>query len=165
MSSSVPSPVTELESLIQQALQAISVPPPEPAESETDVSMRERFFEILPLILANLYGKTPVAAPLFDRTTFLRVIVGMDDNDSGKLAIRTEDFIRLEGLARQQDGAKAYFLTRPSLAVLSTLTSSGTLGEVLEKILRYYAAGTPANNLRRITRNLGSYYITRMARN
>ena len=164
MSSPAPSPATELENLIQQALAAIAVPHPEPAESETDVSMRERFFEILPLILANLYGKTPVAAPLFDRTTFLRVIVGMDDNDSGKLAIRTEDFIRLEGLARQQDGAKAYFLTRPSLAVMSTLTSHGTLGEVLEKVLRYYAAGVPANNLRRITRNLGSYYITRMAR-
>jgi hypothetical protein len=159
-----PAPATELENLIQQALEAIAQPLPDPPEAETDVSMRERFFEILPLILANLYGKTPVAAPLFDRATFLRVIVGMDDNDSGKLAVRTEDFIRLEGLARQQDGAKAYFLTRPSLAVMSTLTSQGTLGEVLEKVLKYYATGNPANNLRRITRMLGSYYITRMSR-
>ena len=157
-------PATELESLLQQALDAIAVPPPEPAESETEVSMRERFFELLPLILANLYGKTPVAAPLFDRATFLRVSAGMDDNDSGKLAQRSEDWIRLEGLARQQDGAKAYSLTRPSLAVMSTLTTHGTLGEVLEKVLKYYATGVPSNSLRRITRMLGSYYITRMAR-
>ena len=158
-------PASDLETLVQEALAAIAMAPPDPPESEVDVTMRERFFEILTLILANLYGKTPVSAPLFDRATFLRVTVGMDDNESGALSKRTEDWIRLEGLARQQDGQKSYSLTRPSLAVVSTITGGGTLGEVMEKLLKHYAVGNPSNNVRRITRLLGSYYITRMARN
>ena len=156
---------TDIEALVEATLAAIAAPQPNPKEVEHDISMRERFFEIMTLILANLYGKTPVAAPLFDRATFLRITVGMDDNDSGALSRRAEDWIRLEGLARQQDGQKAYSLTRPTLAVLSTITTAGTLGEVLEKLLKHYALGNPSNEVRRMTRLMGSYYLTRMARN
>jgi hypothetical protein len=125
-------------------------------------SMRERFFELLVLALANLYGKTPVASTLYDRTTLRRVTDGMDDNDAGKLSLRTEDWVRLEGLVRGQEGQKAYCLGRPALAVLSVATSGGTLGEVFEKILAQYATQNPTEELRRITRLFGAYFIARL---
>jgi hypothetical protein len=92
------------------------------------------------------------------------VTSGMDDAEAGRLTGRTEDWVRLEGLLRQQDGTKNYSITRSSLAVLSTLTATGTLGEVFEKILRRYAENMPSENLRRSTRVLGSYFLTRVAR-
>ena len=88
----------------------------------------------------------------------------MDDVEAGKLTIRTEDFLRLEGLLRQQDGAKAYFVTRSTLSVLSTFTSVGPLGDAMAKILASYQAAMPPENLRRATRLLGSYYINNVAR-
>lgn len=154
---------TDLEYLVQNALVALGDPPSEnPAGPDT--TMRERFFELLVLILGNLYNKTPVAAALFDRATMLRVTEGMDDNDAGKLTLRTEDWLRLEGLLRQQDGQKAYFITRPSLSVLSTITTAGTLGEVLDKIQKRYVESMPSENIRSATRILGSYFLTRVAR-
>ena len=152
----------DLETLAQNALAALNDPPGEAARADT--TMRERFFELMVLILGNLYTKTPVAAALFDRNTMLRVTAGMDDVESGKLTGRTEDWLRLEGLLRQQDGAKAYFITRSSLAVLSTFTSAGPLGDVMDKILRRYQESLPSENLRTATRLLGSYYLSRVAR-
>ena len=152
----------DLDVLVNDALTAIAEPPGGPAPAET--TMRERFFELMVLILGNLYTKTPVAAPLFDRATLLRITEGMDDNDTGRLTGRAEDWLRLEGLLRQQDGAKAYFVTRPSLAVLSTLTAHGTLGDVMDKIVKRYAEAMPSENLRRVVRMLGSYFLTRVAR-
>ncbi|MFO1033126.1 MAG: hypothetical protein U1E15_03210 [Hyphomicrobiales bacterium] len=105
-----------------------------------------------------------MAAALFDRTTLLRVTTGMDDGDAGKLSLRIEDWMRLESLLRQQDGQKAYFVTRPTLAVLSTITSAGTLGEVFDRILKRYAESMPTENIRRSTRLLGSYFLSRVAR-
>jgi hypothetical protein len=154
---------TDLNALVSEALSALAVAD-EGQAAHPDTTMRERFFELLVLILGNLYGKTPVAAPLFDRTTLLTITTGMDDNDAGRLASRTEDWVRLEGLLRQQDGAKAYSISRPSLAVLSTLTEAGTLGEVFDRILKRYVAAMPTEELRRITRLLGSYFISRVAR-
>jgi hypothetical protein len=156
------STAVELEDLVKDALTALTDEPGEAARVET--TMRERFFELLVLILGNLYTKTPVAAALFDRTTMVRVTSGMDDSDAGRLTGRTEDWVRLEGLLRQQDGTKNYSITRSSLAVLSTLTATGTLGEVFEKILRRYVEAMPSENLRRSTRVLGSYFLTRVAR-
>jgi hypothetical protein len=153
---------TDLDHLVQEALQALENPAGEALPSE--LGMRERFFELMVLILGNLYGKTPVAAALFDRTTLLRITTGMDDNDAGKLSGRTEDWLRLENLLRQQDGQKAYFLTRPTLAVLSTITAHGTLGEVLERVLRRYQEAMPSDALRRATRMLGSYFVMRVGR-
>jgi hypothetical protein len=94
----------------------------------------------------------------------LRVTTGMDDSDAGRLTTRTEDWLRLEGMLRQQDGTKSYFITRSSLAVLSTITYAGTLGEVFEKILKRYQEAMPTEDIRRNTRVLGSYFLTRVAR-
>ncbi len=154
--------VADLETFVQNALTALTDEPGDAAHADT--SMRERFFELMVLILGNLYGKTPVASSLFDRGTMLKVTAGMDDVDAGKLTSRTEDWLRLEGLLRQQDGAKAYFLTRSSLSVLSTFTSSGPLGDVMAKILKGYQDAMPSENLRSATRLLGSYYINNVAR-
>ncbi len=153
----------ELDSLIKSCIDQLQVTA-DADQPENTAGMRERFFELMVVILANLYGKTPIAAPLFDRTTLLRVTKGMDDGDAGKLAGRTEDWLRIEGLVRQQDGQKAYFLTRPTLAVLSTLTAYGTLGEVLERILQHYASTEPTAELRNSICVLGSYILTRLAR-
>ncbi len=156
------SAAVDLEAFVQDALQALADDGGEAARADT--TMRERFFELLVLILANLYSKTPVAGPLFDRATLSRITAGMDDAEAGRLAGRTEDWLRLESLLRQQDGQKAYFVTRSSLAVLSTITASGTLGEVFDKILKRYIEVMPSENLRRATRVLGSYFLTRVAR-
>ncbi len=153
----------ELDPLVKACVAQMAIAP-QAEPPENTAGMRERFFELMVVILANLYGKTPVSSPLFDRTTMLRVTKGMDDGDAGKLAGRTEDWMRIEGLVRQQDGQKAYFLTRPTLAVLSTLTSEGTLGEVLEKILAHYLTTTPSSAVRKSAVNLGSYILTRLAR-
>jgi hypothetical protein len=152
----------DLEALVLNTMEALKDAPGEAMPVET--TMRERFFELMVLILGNLYTKTPVAGPLFDRATLLRITTGMDDSDAGRLTQRTEDWLRLEGLLRQQDGTKAYFVTRPSLAVLSTITANGSLGEIFEMVLVKYQAGMPSPSLRRATRLLGSYYLTRVAR-
>ncbi len=152
----------DLDALVQDVLNAIGDAPGEAARADT--TMRERFFELLVLIMGNLYTKTPVAGGLFDRNTLLRVTTGMDDSDAGRLATRTEDWVRLEGLLRQQDGTKNYSITRSSLAVLATLTAHGTLGDVYEKILKRYAEAMPSENLRSTTRILSSYFLTRVAR-
>lgn len=153
----------DLDALVAECLATLAdeAGPEAPPENTT---MRERFFELLVLILGNLYGKTPVAAALFDRATLSRITAGMDDGDAGKLALRTEDWMRLEGLLRQQDGQKAYFLTRPSLAVLSTLTAAGTLGEVFDGFLGRYVQTPPSDNIRAATRKLGSYFLMRLGR-
>jgi hypothetical protein len=156
------SAAVDLDALVQDVLKAIADPPGEAARADT--TMRERFFELLVLVLGNLYTKTPVAGGLFDRGTLLRVTTGMDDSEAGRLAIRTEDWVRLEGLLRQQDGTKNYSITRSSLAVLATITANGTLGDVYEKILKRYGESMPSENLRSATRILGSYFLTRVAR-
>jgi hypothetical protein len=156
------STAVDLEVLVQNVLQALPDPTGEAAHADT--TMRERFFELMVLIFGNLYSKTPVAAALFDRGTMLKVTTGMDDVEAGKLTGKSEDWLRIEGLIRQQDGAKAYFIPRSSLAVLSTVTSSGTLGDVMDKILRRYQASMPSENLRTAARILASYFLSRVSR-
>jgi hypothetical protein len=155
----------DLETIIANCIAELKKAPIEGEAPVNTAGMRERFFELMVLILGNLYGKTPVAAPLFDRNTLLRVTKDMDDGDSGRLAGRTEDWLRLESLLRQQDGQKAYFLTLPTLSALSTMTSAGTLGEVLEKILKHYATSAATPELRNAVCILGSQILTRLARN
>ncbi|MCA0433943.1 MAG: hypothetical protein LCH46_11845 [Proteobacteria bacterium] len=153
----------DLDQLVQDCRTALaSTEEGGPCPPET--TMRERFFELLVLSLGNLYNKTPVAAALFDRTTMLRVTTGMDDNDAGKLTGRGEDWLRLEGIFRQQDGQKAYYLTRPALAVLSTITSTGTLGDVLDALLLRYQQAMPTPEIRKSARMLGAYFLSRVAR-
>ncbi len=152
----------DLETLVQDVLAALADPPGEAAHADT--TMRERFAELMVVILGNLYTKTPVASALFDRATMLKVTAGMDDVEAGKLTGRTEDWLRLEGLLRQQDGAKAYFLTRSSLSVLSTFAGTGTLGDVMAKLLKRYQEAMPSERLRTAGRLLGAYYINNVAR-
>lgn len=153
----------DLDKLVNECLAAL------PEESDNSVpaaetTMRERFFEFMVVILGNLYTKTPIAGALFDRSTMLRVTAGMEDGEAGKLTGRTEDWMRLEGLLRQQDGTKNYFLTRQTMAVLSTLTAAGTLGDVFDAVLARYGHSMPTANIRSTTRLLGSYFLTRLAR-
>ena len=155
---------TDIEKLVDALMAALDYPPLEADAPPPDTGMRERFFEMMVLVLANLYGKMPLASPMFSRETMLRIVAGMDDNDAGKLSGRGEDWLRLEGVLRQQDGQKAYFLTRPTLAVLSTLTSQGTLGEVIERALAKYSEGPPVPQLRKSLVQIGAYFLTRIAR-
>jgi hypothetical protein len=151
----------QIETLVERVTAALARAP-EPAEAE--IVTRERFMEFLVLSLANLFGKTPVASSLLDRTLTRAVCQGMDDGDAGRLSSRGDDWMRLEGLLRVQEGQKSYTLNRPSLAVLCTPTSQGLLGEVLERIMAAYAEPGPSNDLRKVTRLLGAYILTRLAR-
>jgi hypothetical protein len=153
----------DLEGLVAEVLAATAEPvSDQPGDPAT--TMRERFFELLVLILANLYGKTPIPVTLLDRATIQKVTSGMEDSEAAKLASRGEDWIRLEGLIKQQEGQKAYFLVRPTLAVLSTLTSAGTLGEIIARIQQRYGEGQPTPRLRLATRTIGSYILMRLTR-
>jgi hypothetical protein len=158
--SDMPDTSNELENLVISVFTTMTERVEGAEQPPNEADMRQRFFELLPLILGNLYGKTPVAASLFDRNIFLRVSNGMDDTDSGKLALRTEDWLRLEGILRQQDGQKAYTLTRPTLSILSSITAFGTLGESLEKVLKHYAEALPTPETRQATRLIGAYILS-----
>ncbi len=160
-------PVAELsplESLIQQIITALQAPPGEEVQVPAAVTTRERFMELLVLSLASLYGKTPIPASPFDRAMMRSITVGLDDNDAGKFSKCADDWIRLEGIVRVQEGAKNYTLNRMSLAVLSTMTSQGVLGEVMEGVASVYANPGPSQQLRLATRNLGAYFMTRLGR-
>lgn len=154
-----PSPIDLLD---ERATAALALPPEPMAEN---VSMRERFMEFIVLSFANLFGKTPIAASMLDRTLTKLISEGLEDGEAGRLSVRGDDWIRLEGLVRVQEGQKMYSLNRPSLAVLSTSTSQGLLGEVMEKIAAAYANPGPSNELRHSARLLGAYFMTRVARN
>ena len=132
--------------------------------SEAAPSFRERFCEALVLCLGNLYGRMPMSGTLFDRAMLRTVTMGLDDTDAGKFATRTEDWIRLEGIVRAVEGQKSYVINRPSMAVLCTVTSRGMLGEAMESALARYLDKTPTEALRKSTRQMGAYFLTRIAR-
>ena len=159
-------PVTEVspvETLVREISDVIAANlAPEPIDPET--SARERFMELLVVALANLYGKTPVPASPFSRTMMKTITEGMDDNDAGVFSTRADDWIRLEGLVRVQEGQKNYALNRMSIAVLSTPTSRGSVGEVMEQVLKVYVEGGPSLRLRQVTRRFGAYFMTRLGR-
>ncbi len=56
------SSAVDLETLVQNTLACLIDPPGE--ASHADTTMRERFFELLVLILGNLYTKTPSCSEL-----------------------------------------------------------------------------------------------------
>jgi hypothetical protein len=155
--------LSPLELLIQQIMAALQAPLELDAQPVA-VTMRERFMELLVLSLASLYGRTPIPASPFDRATMRVITTGLDDNDSSKFSKWADDWMRLEGILRVQEGAKVYTLNRMSLAVLSTMTSQGVLGEVMEGVASVYANPGPSQQLRQATRNLGAYFMTRLGR-
>ena len=158
------SELSPLETLALQVDAAIQTEFDLEKSAPGDMSMRQRFMELLVLSLSNLYGKTPVPVSPFDRAMMRNVTSGMDDNDAGKFTTRADDWIRLEGIVRVQEGAKNYVLNRMGLAVLSTMTSAGTLGEVMERVAAAYANPGPTPELRQVSRNLGAYFMTRLGR-
>jgi hypothetical protein len=153
-----------LDILVQKTMTAIAVAPPPEGETATETTMRERFFELFVLSMANLYAKTPVASSMFDRNTIKVVSIGLDDNEAGRLSTRADDWIRLEGLVRVQEGQKNYTLNRVTLSVLSTITEHGTLGELFQRVAAAYADPGPTQELRVATRQLASYFMTRVSR-
>lgn len=159
----LPAELSPLERLVLQIMECLATPQA-PEAIEPEVSTRERFMELLVLSLGNMYGKTPVPVAPFSRAIMRTVIEGMDDNDAGSFTSRADDWIRLEGLVRVQEGAKNYVLNRMAIAVLSTATSHGTVGEVMERIMQYYIETGPTRGLRRLTRQLGGYFMTRLGR-
>ncbi len=155
--------LSPLDVLVQDIVETLAAhPAPEPLDPET--SSRERFMELLVLSLANLYGKTPVPAAPFSRAIMRTVTEAMDDNDAGAFTTRADDWIRLEGLVRAQEGAKNYVLNRMAIAVLSTPTRHGTVGEVMEQVMNVYVDSGPSLALRKLTRNFGAYFMTRLGR-
>ena len=138
------------------------LPPPEAAAAP---SLRDLFLETLTISLGNLYAKMPQPGTLYDRTMLKVISEGIDDNEVAKLTNRGEDWMRLEGIVRAAEGQKAYALNRPTMAVLSTQTAIGTLGNVMERVTRAYAEGRATPELRRSARALGTYFLTRIARN
>lgn len=157
------SELSPLDTLVQKIVDTLDAGhAPEPLAAET--STRERFMELLVLSIANLYGKTPVPASPFSRAIMRTVTEAMDDNDAGAFTTRADDWIRLEGLVRVQEGQKNYVLNRMAIAVLSTPTRHGTVGEVMERIMAAYTETGPSLPLRHLTRQFGGYFMTRLGR-
>lgn len=155
--------ISTLDRLAASAAQELAPLEQRPGGS-APASMRELFLELLVISLGNLFGKTPVASSLYDRAMLRTVIEGLEDADITRLTRSGEDWLRLEGIVRSADGQKAYILNRPSLAVLSSVTPDGQLGEIMERIVRCYAEGKTTPALRQWTRELGAYFLSRVAR-
>lgn len=156
--SAEPSPLDLIIDTMQDHL------PPREARAEASPVLRDLFLELTTISLGNLYAKMPLPGQLYDRAMLKPVTSNIDDTDASKLTNRTEDWLRLEGVIRAAEGQKAYNLNRPSMAVLSTATSLGTLGEVMERITRAYAEGKASPELRDRARWLAAYFLTRIAR-
>jgi hypothetical protein len=153
------------KSLLDLLIDCVSVElPPVEAPPESAPNLRALFLELVAVSLGNLYAKMPLPATLYDRSMLRPIATGLDDSDASKLTNRAEDWMRLEGLVRAAEGQKAYLLNRPAMAVLSTQTSLGTLGEVLERVTRSYADQKASPALREQTRKLATYFLTRIAR-
>jgi hypothetical protein len=154
---------SEIDTLAANIAAAIARPAP-PAEARESYSTRGLFLELLVMALANLYAKVPLGSTLFDRATLKAVIGALDDTEAGKLQNRTEDWIRLEGLVRALEGQKSYTLNRPSLAVLSTASAHGRVGEIMERLHQRYLQQPAPPELRALTRDLASYFMSRLGR-
>lgn len=155
--------LSPVEMLVREIADTIAAGLPSEAIGP-ETSNRERFMELLVLALGNLFGKTPVPASPFSRTMMKTITEGMDDNDAGAFSTRADDWIRLEGMVRVQEGQKNYTLNRMSISVLSTPTSQGSVGEVMEQVLKVYIEAGPSLRLRQVTRRFGAYFMTRLGR-
>lgn len=139
------------------------IPAPELAPDAAP-NLRELFLELTTISLGNLYAKMPLPGQLYDRSMLKLVTSQIDDTDASKLTGRSEDWLRLEGIIRAAEGQKAYMINRPTMAVLSTATEHGTLGDVMERMCRAYAEGRATPELRVASRKLAAYFLTRIAR-
>jgi|GEM_PF-2592113 hypothetical protein len=151
----------DIEPLIAQLTAAMAEPgvdaPPPP-----ETTLRERMFEIVVMAFGNLYPRMPTSGNVYDRLTISRITMGLEDGEASQLGKRTDDWMRLENLTKQEEGKRAYFLPFPTMAILSTATSIGPLGDVCAKVLARYNADFPSENLRVATRALGAELLVRM---
>jgi hypothetical protein len=129
-----------------------------------EVPLRELFFELLALGLANLYHIVPLSAPLFDRGMLKAVTGHLPDTESSKLIVRADDWIRLEGLVRGQEGQKSYSLSSQALAILSTETPDGSIGGLMKQSYDCYARQAHSPELRQATRRLAAVFLSMMVR-
>lgn len=138
--------------------------PAAPPISVEEVPPRELFFELLALGLANLFAIVPLAAPLFERSILKAVVGHLPDTESSKLILRADDWIRLEGLVKGQEGQKAYSLSSLSLAILTTETPDGGIGNLLAQAYGCYVRQAHTPELRQATRKLAAIFLNLMVR-
>ena len=149
---------TNYETLVSDTLAALKEPASETLPG-AETTTRQRFYEIIVVSLGGLFAKSPVEGPMYDRTTLLSVIAGMDDSDASTFGKRADDWIRLEGLIKQQEGKRSYFLPIRTMAALSSETSGILMGDLFEMVLKRYASAMPSDNLRGCTRKLASHFL------
>jgi hypothetical protein len=151
----------DIEPLIAQLTAALAEPgidaPPTP-----ETTLRERMFEIVVMGFGNLYPRMPTSGNIYDRLTISRITMGLDDGEASQLGKRTDDWMRIEGLTKQEEGKRAYFLPFSTMAVLSTATSIGPLGDVCAKVLARYNTDFPSESLRVATRALAGEIMVRL---
>ena len=146
----------QLNSFVKAALSTFDKPFNEkPAET----TLRERFYELMVLGMGNLFPRMPTTGQIFERVILQRVMLGLDDGDAAALGKRTDDWLRLEGMIKQEEGKRAYYLGRTTQAALSTMTPSGLLGDVFAKILKQYVDVGPSEELRENTRSLAACFL------
>jgi hypothetical protein len=153
----------EIDDLVTRALAALDEPPNDTPPA-AGTPFRARFYELMVLSLGNLFPKMPSAGTLFDRTTINRVVMGMDDSDAAMIGRRTDDWMRLEGLIKQEEGKRAYYLPLATQAALSVNTAGGLLGDVCGEILKRYGSANPSDGLREATRALGAAIMQLLAK-
>jgi len=136
------------------------------AEAGTDAApeatLRERMFELVVIAMGMLYPRMPNSGQIYDRVTISRVTTGLEDGEAANLGKRTDDWLRLEGITKQEEGKRAYFLPFTTLAALSTPSTAGTLGDICAKVQERYSADHPSENLRQATRALGAEVFLRL---
>ena len=149
---------TPYEILVRETLAALQEPSGvDQIASET--SIRQRFYEIIVVSLGGLFTKSPVAAQMYDRTTLLSIITGMDDTEASSFGKSADDWIRLQGLINQQEGKRAYYLPLQTMAALSGETCGILMGDLFGMVLKRYGESMPSKNLRGCTRSLASHFL------
>ena len=157
------SDMQDLEPLVAKLVTTMAEPPND-APPAPETTMRERMFEIVVVAFGALYPRMPTTGQIYDRLTISRIVMGLDDGEAANLGKRTDDWLRLEGLTKQEEGKRAYFLPFSTLSVLSTATSIGPAGDVCAKVLARYIEANPSDGLRIATRALGAELLVRMNR-
>ncbi len=149
---------TIYETLVAATLAALQEPTDE-MQGPNKANTRQRFYEIIVVSLGSLFAKAPVSAQLYERATLMNIVTGMADADATVLTKSADDWIRLQGLIKQQDGQRSYYLPLQTMAALSAETSNILMGDLFEMVLNRYNTSLPSENLRLCTRKLASHFL------
>ena len=157
---------SELEEIAASVAAELSKSAPGRAANAKEAAppTRDLFLEMIVLALGALYAKVPMGSSLYDRATLKAALSHLADTEAGKIQSGTEDWMRLEGMVRALEGQKNYTLNGPSMAVLSTPTRHGLVGELMERLQQRYLAAPPTPELRAQARRIGSYFMSRLGR-